>query len=796
MSKKKHTKISKDVLVTVFLIAESAEDQHVANAIKNVIEQTHKNIDLLVVSFEDREELRKSTVETALNMRWLKADAGPEFIQEILQYAQGDIVFYKTVTNALWFPRHIDVHLDEFRKDPNAKWALSHVEYRNLAMPDHPLNTIGYRISNPPKVEEISLDEVAHFADVQVDWTQCVVQHPKNPAEPLFLAGLAMKQWLEKNIRGCIPPEISVVEWKSLDEGNHSMEEVAKQIGAPARTEIKDETNFVDGNISITRDFPTIVGNVAFEDNYNNVIREQADQAKDVKSIAIKRSVGMGDVLLVEPIIKKLRQKYPEAKIKLYTAKKGITDYFVHKADEVEEIGEDKLLTDFLGENSKEQIKFDLDLSYESRVGSSFIDAYAAVCGIEFDDYKDKHARLVTKNSMTFDNYVVLCADGSGWPGKQWSLEKVTETVKQLQAKGFTVIETGYFHSDLTEPKYHEAEFDLMMDLIANCKLYIGADNGPMHVARGFNKPCVTIAGAALPYYTNPNREFIYYVQDNNNPHLGDKHKMFFSMNGGSITFVPNNQEDPSCGLNLITPEHVTAAAEKVMTCSGNPFTENIAEFYFNIPGTSYYIDQNNDFITKEDVTKHPDQDKDISEEYSHRWEQILNDHAVPWIEMIKKYKDGGVLLDVGCNIGCTVKAASDAGFEAWGCDINQPSIDKSHELFPELKDKITVGNESYNKWLDVITCDQVFEHVENPIKFVHDLGLLLNDNGMIFIGTPNFRSKEAGMLFHKWGQTGTGEHTWLPTPRSIEYVMNKTGLEWEHIQDPEEGFIIRAWKA
>ena len=799
--------MEKDVLVSVILIAENSEDKHVENAIKNVIDQTYKNVDLLVTSFDDLKDVKKKCIGLALNIRWFKSEPGPTFLSEILKEVHGDVVFYKTVNNVLWFPRHIEVHMNNFGNDKNCRWSLSHVEYRNYDIPDHPLNTIGFRISNPPPLEEISLDEVAHYTDATPDWNACVKNHPEGG--DIFFAGFACHEWQEKGLRGTMPAELTVVEWKRQQQQQEvNIEEVAKQIGVPARTDIKDDMKEDNGEIKIVRDFPTIMGNVAFEE-YNNAIKESMSQVEDITSIAVKRCIGMGDVLVVEPIIKKLKQKYPNAEVNFYTAKTGIVDYFVHKPDNTIQIEENTLLQDVL-HDKPEQIKFDLDLSYESRIGWTFIDAYAEVCGIEFDDYEDKYPALIETiedralppfGEKPSEKLAIVCGDGSGWPGKTWDLNKYAEVIKHLQANDWRVLETGVYHTDLTQSDYHECDFHTMINVIKNADLYIGTDNGPMHIARAYNIPSVLIAGAALPYYTNPNREHVFYVQDNSSPHLGEKHKFFFGLNGDQITFVPGNEEDPSCGLNNIKPEHVIGAIDKMMLQTNrveNRITGNNMNFYFNIPKHSYYIDKEHDFIMKGD-DEHPDQDKDISEEYAPRWEEILENHAKPWVEMIKKFKSEGMFLDVGCNIGCTVKAAMDAGYDAHGCDINKPSIEKAKEIFPEyFEAPVRLHyNSSVNSQFDIITSDQVIEHIEDPVEWLEELKMALNDDGIIFIGCPNFRSKEAQKKWGKWGQVGTGEHLWLPTPKSMEYILEKAGLDYEHLEDPYEsgGFVLRCWK-
>ena len=133
----------------------------------------------------------------------------------------------------------------------------------------------------------------------------------------------------------------------------------------------------------------------------------------------------------------------------------------------------------------------------------------------------------------------------------------IQSRLKHLQEKGYTVVETGNHNTDLTPSKYHACEFDDMVNLISHCEFYIGGDNGPMHIARGFNKPCIVINGAALTYMSNPNRENIMYLVNNNDSNLGLKHQQFinYSPNGQGITFVPIQKDgNDHCGIRDISP--------------------------------------------------------------------------------------------------------------------------------------------------------------------------------------------------------------------------------------------------
>lgn len=805
-------------LVSVLLVTEVLDKNGLKEVAQNIFDQNYENIELLIsyinnVPKEELDAIKDEIAQMSFNIRWFESSGGVEIFNNLYEHVNGDFVFYRTIDNIRWKPRHIESHLENYNQKRNASWLISHLEYKNIEIPDHPLNTIGYRVADQPKVEEIFLDEISHKTGIECDWGKCVVQTKSSP-EPIFLAGLVLKEWVGKGIIGSITDEITVIEWINPNKNNPSgnEEDVKMKVGLPASQEIKDEPIETDEGLEIVRKFPTVMGNVHLDELHNNGIRNQISKTQNIKSIAIKRTMGIGDVVVVEPIIKKLKEKYPEAKVSLYTAKPNIIKYFVNQPDEIVEIETTSLLQDTLYE-SDAQIKFDLDLSYESRTKprTSFIDAYSQVCGLSFDGKDDKKVQLDKDKCVSLGdhmpkgNYVVVVPDGSGWRGKTWDYEKYKVVIQWLLDEGYEVIEPSFeYHSGLTDPKWHKATFEDLVSLIANCHFYLGGDNGPMHIARGFNKPCVLVAGACLPYYTNPNRENVFYVQHNSAKGLGFKHDTFFKLVGDSVSFVAEHPEDPRSGLDVIQAEDVIACIKKFEEKPKSTLTNNEMDFYFNIPKWSYYKDSKTGLIERERINEHPDQDEDIFEQYAYRWEQVYNDHAKTWVTMLEEeYQKHNVdiasldVLDVGCNIGLTVKAFNEKNHNAIGIDMNEPSINKGLEMFENhpISKQNFLDIDSEAKF-DIVTSDQVFEHISNPNEYLDKCYELLKDNGLVFIGTPNFNCKEAQMQMQLWGQVGTGEHTFLYTNESFKWVIENHGkFEFEFIQDVNQGIVAKLWK-
>ena len=122
---------TKDTLVSVIIVGENNGDDELLNVYKNVLEGTHKNLDVIVSTFRNADEtkdVQAKFAELKLDTRWVFHEPSSNFIKELTDLAEGEVVFYKTCNNSLWYPRHITVHLDGFNSDKGTKWALSHTE--------------------------------------------------------------------------------------------------------------------------------------------------------------------------------------------------------------------------------------------------------------------------------------------------------------------------------------------------------------------------------------------------------------------------------------------------------------------------------------------------------------------------------------------------------------------------------------------------------------------------------------------------------------------------------------------
>lgn len=96
-------------------------------------------------------------------------------------------------------------------------------------------------------------------------------------------------------------------------------------------------------------------------------------------------------------------------------------------------------------------------------------------------------------------------------------------------------------------------------------------------------------------------------------------------------------------------------------------------------------------------------------------------------------------ILDVGCGSGLALDAARQFGLETYGIELSSTAAaecrGKGHVIFPFLL------HEMDSKWegcFDLISLNQVIEHVRDPVQVVKDCARFISPHGVVAIAVPN----------------------------------------------------------
>lgn len=138
-------------------------------------------------------------------------------------------------------------------------------------------------------------------------------------------------------------------------------------------------------------------------------------------------------------------------------------------------------------------------------------------------------------------------------------------------------------------------------------------------------------------------------------------------------------------------------------------------------------------------------------------------------------------ILDVGCGSGAGfLFPLAEMGFrQLMGCD---PYLSKSIEYSNGLRIEKTDIFEVEGSW-DIITYHHSFEHIDNPIDNLRKIYELLSPEGVCIIRIPTVSCYAWEKYKANWFQIDAPRHYFLHSIKSMEYMLEQTGLKLTHIR-------------
>lgn len=150
-----------------------------------------------------------------------------------------------------------------------------------------------------------------------------------------------------------------------------------------------------------------------------------------------------------------------------------------------------------------------------------------------------------------------------------------------------------------------------------------------------------------------------------------------------------------------------------------------------------------------------------------------------------KRFKSKGKLLDFGCGAGEFLKISDKMGWKTYGCDFDPVVVNSCRTMGFDVRLGDLTAFNSREKF-DVITMNQVIEHVTNPQQTIKDCFARLNKNGCLWIGTPNPNAYGATAFGAAWAGWHPPYHLCLPSQSELVRWMQEAGFS--HIRVLQRG--------
>jgi len=161
-------------------------------------------------------------------------------------------------------------------------------------------------------------------------------------------------------------------------------------------------------------------------------------------------------------------------------------------------------------------------------------------------------------------------------------------------------------------------------------------------------------------------------------------------------------------------------------------------------------------------------------------------------IELVSRYlQPSASLLDVGCNVGLTVKGLEEAGYQAEGVEPSSIGAEIAREKIGISIHEMELSQLNHDMMVDGILMLDVLEHLYNPLQVLKESYSHLNKGGYLFLHVPHHGgiSTRYKTLLHKLGLKDQFKHFGFPAhiyafdKSSLSAILNKAGFTPLHFE-------------
>lgn len=155
--------------------------------------------------------------------------------------------------------------------------------------------------------------------------------------------------------------------------------------------------------------------------------------------------------------------------------------------------------------------------------------------------------------------------------------------------------------------------------------------------------------------------------------------------------------------------------------------------------------------------------------------------YGKPFLDFIDKYKISGKSLDVGCGPGHLMELQKKKGIKVEGMEVSKLLVNLLKKQGFKMHYGL-LGNLKLLKY-DLITMNQVLEHIEKPEPAIKAINKALNVKGYCIIAVPYIYGIIPQVLRSKWYGLGYGQHLNFFSKKSIAMLLERNGFKVKEIK-------------
>jgi SAM-dependent methyltransferase len=148
-------------------------------------------------------------------------------------------------------------------------------------------------------------------------------------------------------------------------------------------------------------------------------------------------------------------------------------------------------------------------------------------------------------------------------------------------------------------------------------------------------------------------------------------------------------------------------------------------------------------------------------------------------LDLLKPYKGGGRLLDVGCSIGLFLDLARERGWQGIGIEFAPRALAYARERYGlEVLDVPLEEAGFEDESFDAVGLLSVLEHTNEPRRMLGDVGRVLRPGGAVYVVVPNVESLACRVL-HERARTFDGRnHLVYFSPSTLRDCFDRSGFD------------------
>mgnify|MGYP001365503175 FL=1 len=147
-------------------------------------------------------------------------------------------------------------------------------------------------------------------------------------------------------------------------------------------------------------------------------------------------------------------------------------------------------------------------------------------------------------------------------------------------------------------------------------------------------------------------------------------------------------------------------------------------------------------------------------------------------LKLLKKFKENGVHLDIGCGTGEFLYACKINNYKTLGIEPSHLASKKAVKNYNlKISDDVTLSSIKDDS-IDSISMWHVLEHIDNINNFIVQLNRILKNNGIIFIAVPNTESWDCKYYGKYWAAWDVPIHFWHFSSKTITTLLEKNGFK------------------